>query len=143
VSYQISSSVLEVARVFAENNMTHQVNLLRGSLGVVDPSTGASGGLVDAVVLYTGKARIHPVAGFGPLEVGGGILDERQVTVSIPMTAATPNRDDLIEVLDGGRDTDLLHGYWRVVQVYGGGYFNEARRMFCNSWHPSRYWGQQ
>lgn len=143
MTYRVSAAMITVVTRYAEGNMTNQVNLLRGVLGGLAPADGTVAGIVSPTLLYTGKARVHPVAGFGPLEVGGGIVDERQATISIPMSAAVPNRDDLIEVLDGGGDSDLEHEFWRVVQVYGGGFFNEARRMFCTSWHPSRYWGQQ
>ena len=143
MSYTVSDRLRAVVDRYTAGNMNATVRVLRGSLGALDPVTNQMAGLNVATTLYSGPARVHPVAGLGPLEVGGGVVDERQATISIPMDAPVPNRDDLVIVDAEPQDADLVGSTWRVLQVDGGGMFGNRRGLFCQSWHPSRYWGQQ
>lgn len=127
--------------------MNSQITVLRGSLGALNPTTGLVGGLSGALTIYAGMARIRTVSGSGVLSTGGGTIDTRQTIISIPMVAAIPYRDDIVTVSevnqdpDGSQaDTDLITRAWRVLDVDGGGYFGDARRMTCTQFFDSRYW---
>lgn len=121
--------------------MTCQIQVLRGSLGTLDPTTGLVGGLTGASTVYSGPARIRTVSGGSTINLGGGEIAVRDTIISIPMSAAVPRRDDLISVVSGDDDTDLDTRIFRVLGADGGGLFGDARRMSCAGWYQSRYWG--
>jgi hypothetical protein len=130
-------------RAYAESNMGGHVTISRGGRGTLDKTTGLVSGMSGATTVYDGIARLHPVSGQGSISVGQGEIDTRSVTVSIPWSAGLPQRDDLILFVDGGADQTMNGRAGRVVEVDGGGYFGDARRMQCVVWGTSEYWSSQ
>lgn len=127
-----------------EAQMRAQINVLRGNLGTLNPTTGLVGGLASAITVYSGNARIRTVAGASVIQVGGGEIDQRTTLISIPITSAMPQRDDLVQVVnDDLADPDLDTRIFRVMEVEGGSLFGDARRMSCTGWYESRYWNKQ
>lgn len=143
----VSTFQRQMVRDYTEGNMTSLIQILRGSLGAFDPATGRVGGLTSTSNVYGGtdgaKARIRTVGGAGVVSVGAGEIDTRQVIISIPMTATIPHRDDVVRVVSDGADTDLNTRIFRVLDVDGGSFFGDARRLTCVGWFSSRYWGPQ
>jgi hypothetical protein len=136
-----------LVRKYTNGNMTSQITILRGSLSALDPTTGLVSGIASPTTIYTGKARIRTVSGAGPVTTEGGPIDTRRTTISIPMTSAIPFRDDIITVQAANQtgdgvesDHDLDHRVFRVVDVDGGSFFGDARRMSCTQVYDSRYW---
>lgn len=130
-----------------ESQMNSYITVLRGALGTLNATTGVVGGLGSATVIYAGKARIHTVSGAGPVTNSGGPIEQRTAIVSIPMNAAIPHRDDVITVRTANRDPDQSESdydldprVFRVLEVDGGAYFGDARRLSCCQSHDSRYW---
>lgn len=129
-------------RARVEAAMTYTVQILRGQLGTLDPSTGLVGGLSDDSEIYNGIARVRTIGSSGTVNIGGAEVAVRTVVVSIPITAPVPHVDDLLKVLtDGQSDTDADTRIFRIVGVDGGSLFGDARRMTCSGWYNSRYWG--
>lgn len=144
MSLPVASFQRQIVQAYAEGNMNNRIQVLRGQLGTFDPSTGRVGGLKNSNIIYSGKARIRTVGGAGVISIGAGEIDTRQVIISIPMgTPKIPHRDDVIRVLDGDADSDLATRIFRVLDVDGGSFFGDARRMTCVGWFNSRYWGAQ
>ncbi len=137
-----SALAQDLVRARAQAQMTSRVTILRGALGTLDPATGRVGGITGARLIYTGIARIHPTSPAGVIAAGDGTIANRQSIISIPFAAAVPHRDDLLRVDDDG-DPDLDTRIFRITDVDSGGAFNACRRLYCTSWHESRYWGQQ
>lgn len=137
--------VRQQVRNFTEGNMRASIEILRGSLGTLDPVTGLVGGLSGSERVYRGKARIRTVNGTGTASIGGGEINTRSTTISIPITVnAQIHADDLVRVLqDDESDVTLDTRIFRVMDVDGGGFFGDARRMSCVGWYESRYWGTQ
>lgn len=127
-------------RAYAESNMDGHVTISRGGRGVLDKATGRVSGMSGATTVYDGIARLHTVSGQGSISVGQGEVDTRSVTVSIPWSADLPQRDDVVLFVDGGADQTMNGRAGRVVEVDGGGYFGDARRMQCVVWGTSEYW---
>lgn len=129
--------------------MTSQITIIRGPLSRLDPDTGLVSGLANATTIYKGKARIALVSGAGTTDNSGAPIDGRVATISIPMsTSAVPYRDDVITVqvdsamgVGNEADADLDNRVFRVLDVDGGTFFGDARRISCASFFPSRGWG--
>lgn len=127
-----------------EAQMLSTITVLRGNLGTLNPTTGMVGGLTGATTVYAGKARIRTVSGAGVINVGGGEIDQRSTVISIPISSPVPHRDDLVLIgEDDEADPDLDTRIFRVMEVDGGSYFGDARRLSCTGWLSSRYWGEQ
>jgi hypothetical protein len=127
----------------AEAQMLSTVLIQRGDLGETDPLTGVVGGIVNPTTIYSGKARVYPVSG-AAVSIGDGMIDMRTTTISIPMSAPVPKRDDIVTITsDDLSDQDLDSRTFRITEVDGGGYIGAARRLTCTSFYPSRYWGEQ
>lgn len=142
-----SGMARHLVRRYTESHMTSQITILRGALSLLNPATGIVGGLAGATTIYQGKARIHTVSGSGAPSDSGAPIDTRSTTISIPITAPIPNRDDVITVqatnvnTDGTQaDADLDTRVFRVLEVEGGSFFGDARRMSCTQAFDSRYW---
>lgn len=126
--------------------MNSAITIRRGNLGTLNTTTGLVGGLTASNVIYKGKARIRLIAPGGQVPSPDPIA-LRQTLISIPMTSPVPHRDDLVIVSSTNRDSDATEAdtnldsrAFRVLDVDGGGYFGDARRMTCCSWFPSRTW---
>lgn len=131
-------------RAYAESNMDGHVVISRGGRGALDKTTGLVSGMAGGTTVWDGIARLHTVSGQGGLSVGGaGEIDTRAVTISIPWSAPLPQRDDVIQITDGGADQTMNGRAGRVVEVEGGSYFGDARRMQCVVWGTSEYWTSQ
>lgn len=133
-----------LVRTRTEAQMTSTVRVMRGALGQLDPVTGDVGGLESMTVIYEGKGRIRTVAGSGVLTVGEGTVDTRSTIISIPISSTpVPRRDDVVLVLnDDLADVDLDEHTFRVMDVDGGTLFGDARRLTCQGFAQSRYWGE-
>lgn len=141
--YAITSDFARASvRLRTTMGMTAMIQVLRGTLGTLDPDTGLVGGLQDSQTVYRGLARIRTVGQPAPVSIGGGEIAMRDTIISIPMTAPkVPHRDDLVRVLsDTPADTDLNTRIFRVLGADGGGMFGDARRISCSGWYQSRYW---
>jgi hypothetical protein len=148
----VDPAVIAAVRTYTESNMDGLVTILRGGVGVLDPVTGSMGGLSNAKQIYGdpvpdgvigtigAKARVHPVTGQGSLSLGPGQINVRETTVSIPWSAQVPQRDDIVLIRDAGQDDTLTGASLRVVEVAGGGYFGDARRLSCTTWGYSAQW---
>lgn len=127
-------------RVLAAMKAT--ITIIRGSLGVMDPDTLEVGGLENVETIYSGMARIKTVRGDGTVTISNRTIPIRSVEVSIPITAPAPHVDDCIVVgVDDLADADLDTRILRIIEVQGGSFFGDARRMTVDSWYESRYWG--
>lgn len=127
-----------------EQQMLGTVRIQRGKLGTLDPTTGVVGGLNNLSVIYEGKARVWSVDGGGVISTGNGQIDTRTTYVSIPVSAPVPHRDDIVTVLnDDLSDDDLDNRVFRIMEVDGGGYISETRRLTCSSFFPNRWWTTQ
>lgn len=137
----ISAFARAAVRKRVEAQMTATVQILRGQLGAMDPTTLKVGGLQNSTVIYEGNARIHTLSGEGSLSLGDGQIDQRQVVISIPWDAPIPQRDDVVIIgNDDEADTTVDGLALRIVEVAGGTLFGDARRLSCVAWGPSRYW---
>jgi hypothetical protein len=148
----VPAAVIAAVRNYAEGNMDGLVTILRGGAGVLDQATGKVSGLSGAVQIYGdpvpdgtigtigAKARVHLVTGQGSLSLGPGEINIRQTTVSIPWDGAIPQRDDIVLIRDAGQDDTLTGASLRVVEVAGGGFFGDARRLSCTTWGYSAQW---
>jgi hypothetical protein len=141
--FGVSDFARNLVRSRVELAMVCQITILRGKLGLLDPSTGKVSGLTDAVTVYEGKARVRAIANGQSVDLGGGEIVIRDTTISIPIGSGMPFRDDLVTVTDGGPDFDLSTRIFRVLGASGGGLFGDARRMSASGWLQSRYWGEQ
>lgn len=142
-----SALLRRMVRKSTESQMNSHITILRGAVSALNTTTGLVGGLSGATTIYTGKARIHTVAGSGPIQNAGGPIDTRRTIISIPIDSAVPFRDDLITIQSTNRDSDgsesdanLDTRIFRVLDVDGGSYFGDARRMTCTQFYDSRYW---
>lgn len=137
----VSNLSRALVRKRVEAQMLASIQILRGTLGTLDRSTGLVSGLTNVTVIYSGIARIHGVQGAGSISVAQAPLDQRQATISIPWDAAIPQRDDLLQVaLDDAADPTLDAQTFRVGEVWAGSLFGDARRLSCTQVAPSRWW---
>lgn len=146
---QPSALLRKMVRRSVESQMNSQISILRGSISQMDPQTGEVSGLTNATTVYEGKARVHTVNGGGSVDSSGGPIEERSAIISIPIDSPMIYRDDVIVVhstgldSDGSQsDTDLDTRAFRALDVEGGSYFGDARRISASSVFQSRYWGQ-
>lgn len=124
--------------------MKARIVIIRGTLGTMDPDTLVVGGLTDTTEIYRGKARIRTVRGDGTLEVSGRLIPVRSVVISIPIESQVPHVDDCVIIRnDDLADNDLDTRIQRILEVDGGAFFGDARRMTVEGWYESRYWGKQ
>lgn len=137
-----SSLTRAAVRRRVEQAMGSIILISRGTLGELDPVTLLVGGITAANTIYDGPARIRTVNGADTVSLGGGEIAVRNTIISIPMSVtAVPRRDDLVQVIsDSGSDADLDSRVFRVLDVDGGGFFGDARRLGCAGWYQSRWW---
>lgn len=126
--------------------MNSLIMIRRGALGGLDPTTGLVGGLTSSTVIYKGKARIRLITPGGSVPSPDPIV-LRDAIISIPINSPVPHKDDVVVVATTNKDSDGTEAdinidarAFRVMDVDGGGYFGDARRMTCCSWYPSRTW---
>lgn len=134
-----SSFTQSLRRQRNEATMTSRVRIVRGSLGTLDRDTGQVGGLGNAQTVYRGKARIRAVNGNRVESLGGAEQVTRDTVVTIPFAAPTPQRDDIVLIVDEG-DPDLSEVALRVLGVDAGGLFHDGRRLSCSGFGRSREW---
>jgi hypothetical protein len=140
----ITDRTIQMVRNRTLQAMTASIMILRGDLGVLNPTTGKVSGLENSIEVYKGAARIRTINGGTSPDGVGGYVVIRNTIVSIPMPSAVPHADDLVLVIaDDNADPDTDTRIFRVKEVEGGSLFGDARRMTCEGWHDSRYWGHQ
>lgn len=145
-AYELGSKFTrQVVRRRTAAAMKAKIVIIRGDLGTMDPETLVVGGLENAQDIYRGKARIHTVSGAGTVTVSQQTIPIRSVIMSIPMSVTNvPRVDDCVVVgVDDLADADLDTRIFRVVEVEGGSFFGDARRLSTTGWYESRYWGKQ
>jgi len=120
------------AQRFAESNMTAEVIVTRPGAAALDASDGSLG-VLDGVEVYSGRARVYPVAGPVTLDLGDEPQYFSSAYVSVPLTDSTgsnvlPQVDDLVEVVEHP-DPLVVGRLFRVSDVEAGGQFAVVRRM--------------
>lgn len=91
--------------------------------------------------IYEGHARIYSVEGPSLISVGEADLVFRQTYISIPADVLpAPIRDDIVKVLEGRSDEDLLDKAFRVMDVSGGGIVRAVRRLLCQTLEENAQW---
>lgn len=135
----ISNYPNKLVRTRVELTMVSTIKIQRGDIGDLDPVTLQVGGIKNPTTVYQGKARIHPLVGNGAIALGEGQIEMRSTTITIPISATVPHRDDLVTDLTDD-DVDLPNRTFRVTDVEVGGFFNAYRTLTCTSWADDRWW---
>lgn len=131
-------AVTRYARRYAEANMTAKVRVTRMTDASLSDDTGDLTAQ-EQYIVYEGKARVYAVSGPMTMNLGEEPQYFSSTYVSIPLEAALPHVDDVVEVLNHG-DWTMRGRRFRVMDVEGGGQYPAVRRMQCTGIQNSKQW---
>lgn len=125
-------------RAAALGNMNSQIQIVRPTEPIYDPTTGFAIG-TRAAEGYTGRAHIHPAVPGADVYAGEALEGVTTIPVSIPWNATpVPNDEDQVVVLDD-EDPGLIGKTLRITDANGSGIGFPVRMLTCTFVDPTPF----
>lgn len=123
--------VVKAGRSAAEALMVDTCNITAGVAGQVYDAASDSYVTPAGAARYSGPCRVRPGrAGGREVEAGAATVALWQYVVSVPMSVATIEDDDVVTVTASALDPSLVGKRLRVREVVRGSHVT-ARRLGC------------
>lgn len=135
VNFQLAADMVHKRVQMA---MISTVQISRGDISGLDQTTLQVGGITNSTVFYQGPAHIHNVVPAGTLSVGQAPFPVRSVQISIPIASPTPDRDDILQVIEDS-DPDVQGRTFRITDVDVGGLISDCHTLTCQGYFEFRY----
>jgi hypothetical protein len=139
---KVSQRSREYVRDRIQDHMEAYVTIYRHG----DADFSATTGLVtypSRSPYYAGKARVWQLNDGDAVVSGEADITILTTNISIPWTAPSPLKDDILVINRNVVDATTVGRVFRVMYVDGGGYIGGTRRMRCVSFSDSAVWENQ
>ncbi len=136
---KVSQRSREYVRDRIQEHMEAFVTIYRHGDAEFDEDTGLET-FPSRDAYYVGKARVWQLNEGDVVLSGEADITTLTTNISIPWSAPTPLKDDILVINRNPVDLTTVGRVFRVIYVDGGGYIGGTRRMRCTSLSDSAVW---